>query len=149
MYPQSSTNTVTIGVLAGKRQKMLYWGLRVWSTKEDVLNVVSVECRRSCTKDCECCVQDVVSGLGSPSRVFFKAEDKMKIHSANAHKQVHSTSADYFYNYFTLGLVSCLLECLPQHRILQLFSLAYFSVRTCMWWFCVWMIMTEFICMCS
>ena len=31
-------------------------------------------------------LQDVVSALGSPSRVFYKAEDKMKIHSPNAHK---------------------------------------------------------------
>ncbi|KAK3086507.1 hypothetical protein FSP39_019366, partial [Pinctada imbricata] len=48
--------------------------------------------------------QDVVSALGSPSRVFYKAEDKMKIHSPNAHKRIRCGSSDYFYNYFTMGL---------------------------------------------
>lgn len=51
--------------------------------------------------------QEVVSCLGAPSKVFYKSEDKMKIHSADAHKRVHSPNADYFYNYFTLGVVSC------------------------------------------
>ncbi|KAK6178576.1 hypothetical protein SNE40_013334 [Patella caerulea] len=48
--------------------------------------------------------QDVVSALGCASKVFYKSEDKMKIHSPEAHKRVRSRSADYFYNYFTLGL---------------------------------------------
>ncbi|KAL8608778.1 hypothetical protein ACOMHN_065515 [Nucella lapillus] len=48
--------------------------------------------------------QEVMSHLGAPGKVFYKAEDKMKIHSASAHKRPHSTTADYFYNYFTLGL---------------------------------------------
>ncbi|CAM1330314.1 C16orf70 (predicted) [Pycnogonum litorale] len=46
----------------------------------------------------------ILSALGSPNKVFYKAEDKMKIHSPNAHKLVSSSSSDYFYNYFTLGL---------------------------------------------
>ncbi|XP_070196327.1 phagosome assembly factor 1-like [Littorina saxatilis] len=48
--------------------------------------------------------QEVVTCLGAPSKVFYKSEDKMKIHSADAHKRVHSRNADYFYNYFTLGV---------------------------------------------
>lgn len=48
--------------------------------------------------------QEVTGALGSPNKVFYKAEDKMKIHSPNAHKLVTSRSSDYFYNYFTLGL---------------------------------------------
>ncbi|XP_076470414.1 phagosome assembly factor 1-like [Babylonia areolata] len=48
--------------------------------------------------------QEVMSNLGAPSKVFFKSEDKMKIHSASAHKRPDSSTADYFYNYFTLGL---------------------------------------------
>ncbi|XP_067652292.1 phagosome assembly factor 1-like isoform X2 [Haliotis asinina] len=48
--------------------------------------------------------QDVISALGCPSKVFYKSEDKMKIHSPEAHKRVRSRSADFFYNYFTMGV---------------------------------------------
>ncbi|CAH1780529.1 unnamed protein product [Owenia fusiformis] len=48
--------------------------------------------------------EDVTSCLGCPSKVFYKAEDKMKIHSPDAHKMVRSRSSDFFYNYVTLGL---------------------------------------------
>lgn len=48
--------------------------------------------------------QDVVSALGCPSKVFWKSEDKMKIHMPEAHKRVRSQSADYFYNYLTMGV---------------------------------------------
>jgi len=49
--------------------------------------------------------QDVVSSLGSPSKIFFKSEDKMKIHSPDANRMVKSRCADYFFNYTTLGVV--------------------------------------------
>uniref|UniRef100_A0A4W4HGH9 Uncharacterized protein n=1 Tax=Electrophorus electricus TaxID=8005 RepID=A0A4W4HGH9_ELEEL len=49
--------------------------------------------------------QDVLSALGSPHKVFYKSEDKMKIHSPSPHKQVPSKCNDYFFNYFTLGVV--------------------------------------------
>ncbi|KAK3923140.1 UPF0183 protein [Frankliniella fusca] len=48
--------------------------------------------------------QDVAAALGAPSRVFYKAEDKMKIHSPNAHRRVTARRSDFFYNYFTLGI---------------------------------------------
>ncbi|XP_065200197.1 PHAF1 protein CG7083 [Planococcus citri] len=49
--------------------------------------------------------QDVMSLLGSPSQVFYKSEDKMKIHSPNAHLHVKTPRrSDYFFNYFSLGL---------------------------------------------
>lgn len=48
--------------------------------------------------------QDVATALGAPSRVFYKSEDKMKIHSPNAHLRVMTKRSDYFFNYFTLGL---------------------------------------------
>ena len=51
-------------------------------------------------------VQDVVSAIGAPARVFYKSEDKMKIHSPNAHRKAAAQKSDYFYNYFTLGFVS-------------------------------------------
>ena len=59
-------------------------------------------------------VQNVVAKLGTPSRVFYKSDDKMKIHSKEAHKKVTTVSSDYFFNYFTLGLVSKYLEKLFQ-----------------------------------
>lgn len=53
--------------------------------------------------------QDVMSLLGSPSQVFYKSEDKMKIHSPNAHLHVKTPRrSDYFFNYFSLGLVRTL-----------------------------------------
>nr|XP_030858562.1 phagosome assembly factor 1 isoform X1 [Gorilla gorilla gorilla]XP_030858563.1 phagosome assembly factor 1 isoform X1 [Gorilla gorilla gorilla] len=48
--------------------------------------------------------QDVLSMLGSPHKIFYKSEDKMKIHSPSPHKQVPSKCNDYFFNYFTLGV---------------------------------------------
>ncbi len=50
--------------------------------------------------------EDVVSAIGAPARIFFKAEDKMKIHSPNARRKAAAQKSDYFYNYFTLGFVS-------------------------------------------
>jgi len=49
-------------------------------------------------------VQDVMSAIGAPSRIFYKSEDKMKIHSPAAHRRSASLRSDYFYNYFTMGL---------------------------------------------
>lgn len=51
-------------------------------------------------------LQSVVSKLGTPSRIFYKSDDKMKIHSKDAHKKIATVTSDYFFNYFTLGLVS-------------------------------------------
>ena len=57
--------------------------------------------------------QDVTSAIGAPGRIFFKSEDKMRIHSPsnNARRKsgggaAASQKSDYFYNYFTLGFVS-------------------------------------------
>lgn len=46
---------------------------------------------------------DVISALGCPERVFYKSEDKMKIHTPDAHRRVRASS-DYFYNYFSMGV---------------------------------------------
>nr|CAG4643234.1 EOG090X06XP [Ilyocryptus agilis] len=48
--------------------------------------------------------EDVLALLGAPSRVFYKDEDKMRIHSPQAHRRAPAPFSDYFYNYFTLGL---------------------------------------------
>ncbi|KAJ8941737.1 hypothetical protein NQ318_023333 [Aromia moschata] len=48
--------------------------------------------------------QDVATALGTLSKVFYKSEDKMRIHSPNAHRKITATKSDYFFNYFTLGL---------------------------------------------
>lgn len=48
--------------------------------------------------------QDVTTNLGSPNCVFFKSEDKMKIHSPNAHRRAQAKKSDFFFNYFTLGI---------------------------------------------
>ncbi|XP_043215238.1 PHAF1 protein CG7083-like isoform X1 [Amphibalanus amphitrite] len=48
--------------------------------------------------------QDVATLLGAPTKVFYKSEDKMKIHSPFAHKRAASRRSDFFFNYFTLGI---------------------------------------------
>ncbi|XP_014663843.1 PREDICTED: UPF0183 protein C16orf70 homolog isoform X2 [Priapulus caudatus] len=60
----------------------------------------TVECTAMFGSSCE----DILATLGCPSKVFYKAEDKMKIHSPGAHRLVRSRNSDYFYNYFTLGI---------------------------------------------
>jgi hypothetical protein len=51
-------------------------------------------------------VKAVLCALGSPSRVFYKYEnDKMLIHRGADKERVGGEQADFFYNYFTLGLV--------------------------------------------
>ena len=54
-------------------------------------------------------VQDVMSAVGAPNRIFYKSEDKMKIHSPNAHRKASLLKSDYFYNYFTFGMVGVTL----------------------------------------
>lgn len=56
--------------------------------------------------------EDVLTILGAPSRVFYKDEDKMRIHSPQAYRRAPAPFSDYFYNYFTLGLVRFLLQLL-------------------------------------
>lgn len=48
--------------------------------------------------------QDVAMNLGAPNRIFFKSEDKMKIHSSSVNRQAQSKRSDIFFNYFTLGI---------------------------------------------
>ncbi|XP_055374330.1 PHAF1 protein CG7083 [Condylostylus longicornis] len=48
--------------------------------------------------------QDVSTNLGSPNKIFFKSEDKMKIHSPSAHRRAQTKRSDIFFNYFTLGI---------------------------------------------
>eukprot|EP00052_Salpingoeca_macrocollata_P005392 m.47181 g.47181 ORF g.47181 m.47181 type:complete len:458 (+) comp14839_c0_seq1:94-1467(+) len=45
--------------------------------------------------------QTVITQLGPPSDVFYKSEDKMRIHSSRAST---ISCADFFYNYFSLGV---------------------------------------------
>lgn len=48
--------------------------------------------------------QDVQSLIGSPSGMYFKNEDKMRIHSARGSKQLHQLASDYFFNYTNYGM---------------------------------------------
>jgi len=49
----------------------------------------------------ESSVQDVLSLLGQPCRIYTKGDDKLQIHAKTLTK---TPMADYFYNYFDLGL---------------------------------------------
>lgn len=48
--------------------------------------------------------QGVARALGAPSRLFYKAEDKMRIHRPSVRRRPAPPCSDYFFNYFTLGL---------------------------------------------
>ena len=48
-------------------------------------------------------LQDVLTALGYPSRIFYKDEDKMRIHSVK--KPMHTRKqSDFFCNFFSLGV---------------------------------------------
>ncbi|XP_072948071.1 PHAF1 protein CG7083 [Epargyreus clarus] len=49
--------------------------------------------------------QAVARALAAPARLYYKADDKMRIHRPTARRRPPPAS-DYFFNYFTLGLVS-------------------------------------------
>ncbi|KAK9511260.1 hypothetical protein O3M35_005849 [Rhynocoris fuscipes] len=48
--------------------------------------------------------QVIATMLGAPNRIFFKSEDKMRIHSPSLDRHTAIRRSDYFFNYFTLGL---------------------------------------------
>ncbi|KAI8970501.1 hypothetical protein BDB01DRAFT_731775 [Pilobolus umbonatus] len=50
--------------------------------------------------------QDILADIGKPSKVFYKEEDKMKIHSVsdNVLFDNNLSPTDYFFNYFHLGI---------------------------------------------
>uniref|UniRef100_A0A4W3HFN6 Phagosome assembly factor 1 n=1 Tax=Callorhinchus milii TaxID=7868 RepID=A0A4W3HFN6_CALMI len=76
--------------------------------------------------------QDVLGALGSPHKVFYKSEDKMKIHSPSPHKQVPSKCNDYFFNYFTLGVVSiCMLVLVAQFASYHFFLIVHRLLPLC------------------
>lgn len=63
-------------------------------------------CRRTFTRQVlfgDTC-QDVTRNLGQPNRIFYKSDDKMKIHSPNANGRPLTKRSDFFFNYFTLGI---------------------------------------------
>uniref|UniRef100_A0AC35U9I6 NPL domain-containing protein n=1 Tax=Rhabditophanes sp. KR3021 TaxID=114890 RepID=A0AC35U9I6_9BILA len=52
---------------------------------------------------------DVTAALGSPAKIYHKSEDKMLIQRGTAYKEVLNAEehqSDYFFNYFSMGLVS-------------------------------------------
>lgn len=77
--------------------------------------------------------QDVTSMLGTPSQVFYKSEDKMKIHSPNVHRHISvPRRSDYFFNYFTLGFVSIystyniFIKKINEYQFLKIFFRIFF-----------------------
>ena len=51
-------------------------------------------------------LQEVASELGAPAKIFYKCDDKMRIHSPDADRNSSGLKSDYIYNYFSLGIVS-------------------------------------------
>lgn len=93
-----------------------FWRLLRQTLKMDITNIIickfvclGLSRSRKQTLVREVCFsdtcQDVATLLGTPQRIFFKAEDKMKIHSPNAHRRVTARRSDFFFNYFSLGMV--------------------------------------------
>lgn len=56
---------------------------------------------RKFSLDFQSSTEDVLTLLGPPSKVFYKEEDKMKIHTSS---YSGLGCCDYFYNYFNLGI---------------------------------------------
>eukprot|EP00118_Oscarella_pearsei_P012069 m.85746 g.85746 ORF g.85746 m.85746 type:complete len:134 (+) comp36465_c0_seq4:700-1101(+) len=67
-----------------------------------VAREVDVEFGRTC--------QEVTRMLGSPSKVYYKDDDRMTIHSPSPCKLRQSQHSDYLFNYFTLGVVCALMS---------------------------------------
>ena len=63
-------------------------------------------------------VQEVMCEIGSPCQTFYKSQDKMTIHSSRKYDQEFS---DYFFNYFTLGIVSFLNDKNSLHNKITIF----------------------------
>ncbi|EGG14817.1 UPF0183 family protein [Cavenderia fasciculata] len=73
-------------------------------TQEDIIicpNQGVYFIKRNCILTFSSTPQDVLSELGPPSKIYHKEEDNMKIHT---YQVEGSTTPDYFYNYFHLGL---------------------------------------------
>ncbi|XP_076673685.1 PHAF1 protein CG7083 isoform X4 [Andrena cerasifolii] len=101
-------NNLYLGKADVMRDKTRTRGLRLhlFTEGSSVTRVLLEPKKRCLTKEVlfgDTC-EDVLSALGAPSRVFFKAEDKMRIHSPHAHKRDKIRRSDFIYNYFTLGL---------------------------------------------
>lgn len=50
--------------------------------------------------------QSVLSSLGAPSKVFYTKADRMLIHRGEDSKKLRGPRPNYFFNYFSLGVVS-------------------------------------------
>eukprot|EP00727_Mastigamoeba_balamuthi_P010109 m51a1_g5720 hypothetical protein (402) ;mRNA; f:1105486-1107125 len=57
---------------------------------------------RNCSISFGASVQDVLSYLGQPGEVFYKEDDKLRIHSTPSPSE--GGRGDYFYNYYSLGI---------------------------------------------
>jgi hypothetical protein len=88
---RDSTATKTLGLK-----------LRLFTYPNNILDPTRISFEREIMFGEE--AQSVAAKLGTPSRTFYKSDDKMKIHSKEAHKKVATVNSDYFFNYFTLGL---------------------------------------------
>ncbi|XP_071957563.1 phagosome assembly factor 1-like [Antedon mediterranea] len=96
-FCENVTAVVENGLTVGLELQLLVeasgFGKGMDSRKNDVNRVVRFG--ESC--------QDVMTALGCPSKIFYKSEDKMRIHSRRFQRD-QRRSSDYFFNYFTLGL---------------------------------------------
>jgi hypothetical protein len=56
--------------------------------------------------------QDVLSVIGSPNSVYYKTDDKIKIHNpspTSSSSQRSQDKSDFYYNYVNFGMVEILL----------------------------------------
>eukprot|EP01100_Stratorugosa_tubuloviscum_P004572 TRINITY_DN2149_c2_g1_i2.p1 TRINITY_DN2149_c2_g1~~TRINITY_DN2149_c2_g1_i2.p1 ORF type:complete len:433 (-),score=132.97 TRINITY_DN2149_c2_g1_i2:70-1368(-) len=72
---------------------------------EPIITIISqgiLFSKRNRIIDFDSSVQDVLSELGPPNHVYYKEEDKMRIHSGQGN--FGTGCGDYFFNYFNLGV---------------------------------------------
>jgi hypothetical protein len=57
--------------------------------------------------------EDVLSVIGSPNNVYYKTDDKIKIHNpspTNSSSQRSQDKSDFYYNYVNFGMVGLFLK---------------------------------------
>lgn len=73
--------------------------------------------------------QSVLSALGAPSKVFYTKADRMLIHRGEDSEKLRGPRPNYFFNYFSLGVVSDTLISLFRPYFIKIEQLKKFCSR--------------------
>ncbi|CAH1992618.1 unnamed protein product [Acanthoscelides obtectus] len=102
MYLQKAEVLRGDGYTKGLEVHLVCGGIKLAATSHRLIDAVKLEFKRQVLLGHS--TQDISTALGAPSKVFYKSEDKMRIHSPNANRKISANRSDYFFNYFSLGM---------------------------------------------